>query len=383
MIHPLELILEGECHNGQRPERLSAWHWRFEVRGDDGHYCYYFHVTLRAAEAGEAVIDVSPDTNLLPQSVRSFDRHRPESVWLSRAGPPAARVPGEAGVVRHPVAADAPSDSLRLRVKMTAGEVVSLSRMRPYPYSAVVARVEELARRPEARAFTLGRSAEGREIAALDIGSGASPVLILAGQHPAEFGGTQAVLGIADWLLSRLPEARDVRAQHRITLVPVLNPDGNMAGRCGHNARGEDLYRAFAGAAQGVQPDAPEAACLWEWVQTHGPILTLNFHTYTQPSPTGDFPWEGLYTVPDEAFVTSSARERQRQLDDRLAWETDGLSHSGHFCDHLPAALEYQLAALDVPTVFYELQDTVGPLRQRRTGVHVLRTSLRSITRSL
>jgi hypothetical protein len=380
---PLELILDHECHNGQRPERLSAWHWRFEVRGDDGHYCYYFHLTLRASEAGEAVIDVGPDADLLPQSAHSFDRHRPESVWLSRAGPPAARVPGEAGAVRHPVDSEAPPNSLRLHVQMTAGEAVCISRMRPYPYSAVVARVEELARHAEARAFALGRSAEGREIAALEIGSGASPVLILAGQHPAEFGGTQAVLGIADWLLSRLPEARDIRARHRITLVPVLNPDGNVGGRCGHNARGEDLYRAFTGAAQGVQPDAPEAACLWDWVQTHHPVLTLNFHTYTQPSPTGDFPWEGLYTAPDEAFATSPARERQRHLDDRLAWETEGLSHSGHFYDHLPAALEYQLAALGVLTVFYEVQDVVGPFRQRRTGVHVLRTARRAIDQTL
>lgn len=365
----LELILDRECHNGRRPERLSPWHWRFEVRGDDRHYCYYFHFTLHALEAGEAVVDVTPDGDLLPESARSFNRHRPETVWLSRSD----------HWERHPVQPDTPPDTVRLRVKMAAGETVSVSRMRPCPHSAVVARVEEMARHPEARAFSLGRSAEGREIAALEIGTGASRGLVLAGQHPAEFGGTQAALGIADWLLSHHPEAGEVRARHTITLVPVLNPDGNAAGRCGHNARGEDLYRAFEGAAAGVQPEAPEAACLWDWVQRHRPVLTANFHTYTQPSPAGDFPWEGLYTPPDEAFTSQPARERQRGLDDLLAWETEGLSQSGGFSYHAPASLEYQLAAFGVPSVFYEVQDAVGLFRQRRTGVHVLRTALRSL----
>jgi hypothetical protein len=280
------------------------------------------------------------------------------------------------------VAPNAPPDSLRIRVELAMGERVSVSRMRPYPYSIAAARVEELAKHPEARSFALGRSAEGGDIGTLVIGTGESPVLVLAGQHPAEFGGTHAVMGIADWLLSRLPEARDLRDRHRITIVPVLNPDGNAAGRCGHNARGEDLYRAFTDAAGGIRPEPPEAACLWDWVRTHGPALTLNFHCYTQPSPTGSYPWNGLYTAPDEAFGLDTPRERQRQLDDRLAWETDGLSQSGQFHEHLPTSLEYQLAALGVPTVFYEVQDTVGPAHQRRTGVHVFRAALRSLDNS-
>src|SRR5207244_1652779 len=225
------------------------------------------------------------------ESARSFNRHRPEAVWLSR---------GEHWE-RHPVEPDAAPNTLRLRVRVAGGEAVRVSRMRPFPYSAVTARVAELARHPEARAFCLGRSAEGREIAALEIGAGPAQVLVLAGQHPAEFGGAQAVLGIAEWLLSRMPDAREARARHTLSLVPVLNPDGNLAGRCGHNARGEDLYRAFACASRGARPEAPEAACLWDWVRTHRPAFTVNFHAYTQPSPAGDFPWEGLYTAPDEA----------------------------------------------------------------------------------
>ncbi len=365
----LELILDGECHSGQRPERRGDRHWRLQARGDDDHYCHYFHFSLRAADAGEALIEIAPDGDRLPNSARSFQAHRPEAVWLQRGG----------DWQRHPVTAVGPPDEVRLRIAMAAGEEIRVSRMWPYPYSTAVARLEELARHREARTCSLGRSAEGREIAALEIGSGPEPILVLAGQHPAEFSGARAVIGIAEWLLSELPEAREIGARYRVVLTPVLNPDGNVGGRCGYNARGADLYRAFADAAGGAMPAAPEAACLWQWVQTHRPALALNFHTFTQPSPGGSFPWEGMYIAPDEAFAGDAARARQRKLDARLAWETDGLSQYGEFSAHLPAALEYQLAALGVPNVFYEVQDAVGPNRHGRTGVHVLRTAVRAI----
>jgi Zinc carboxypeptidase len=365
----LELILDRECHNGQRPERLGPWHWRLEARGDTGHYCYYFHFTLSASEAGEAVVDVAPDGDLLPESAGSFRRHRPECVWLWQAS----------DWKRHPIETEAPQDSLRVRVRLAAGETVSVSRMRPMPYSAVVRRVEELAGYSDVRARSLGTSADGREIVAIEVGSGERLVLALAGQHPAEFGGTQAVLGIADWLLSSLPEARELRARYRFTLVTVLNPDGNVQGRCGHNGCGQDLYRAFPDAARGGQLEAVEAACLWAWIERERPVVSLNFHCYTQPSPAGSFPWEGMYTAPDEAFSEEAARAKQRGLDDRLAWETDGLSQSGEFARHVPGSLECQLAALGVPSVFYEMQDAVGVFRQRRSGVQVLRSALRAI----
>lgn len=363
-----DLILDGECHNGRYPERLGDHHWRFEARGDNAHYCFYFHFTLRAEEAEEVVVDVAPDRNL-PEGRRSFRSHRPEEVWRTLGS----------GWARHPTEADAPDDGVRIRLRLEAGESVSVSRMRPYPYSAVVARLAELTAHPEARTISLGSSAQGREIAALSAGVGAEQILVLAGQHPAEFGGTQAVMGIAEWLLSRIAEARALRSRFTVCLVPVLNPDGNVGGHNGCNARGDDLYRAFGAVGEGREPEAPEAACLWRWIQGHQPVLTLNFHTYTQASPTGDFPWEGLYTAPDAAFTHAPAHERQRLLDDTLAWETAGLSQSGRFAHHVPASLEYQLAALGIPTVFYEVQDAVGPFRQRRTGGHVLRTALKAL----
>jgi hypothetical protein len=32
-----------------------------------------------------------------------------------------------------------------------------------------------------------------------------------------------------------------------------------------------------------------------------------------------------------------------------------------------------------IPSVFYEVQDLLGPHRHQRTGVHVLRTALRAL----
>jgi len=368
----IDLTLEGECFNGRRPERAADGRWRLEARGDNAHYCYYFHFALHASASGEAVVDVAPDADLLPDCRPSFSRHRPEAVWLSRG----------AGWERHPVASDAPPDCIRVRLPMESGETVAVSRMRPFPYSAAAARLAELAARPGVNPVSLGRSAEGRELAGVTIGEGPFPVLVLAGQHPAEFGGVQAALGIADWLGSRVRAAAEVRRRCTVTVVPVLNPDGNVGGRTGCNARGQDLYRSFDGAAGGVEPEAPEAALLWRWVAAQRPGLSLNFHCYTQPAPAGDFPWEGLYTVPDEALEDPAARERQRALDDAMAWETDGLSQHGRFSLHIPGAFEYQLARLGVPSVFYEVQDGVGPHRQRRTGVQVLRAALGAVAGS-
>lgn len=365
----LQLQLEGECHNGQYPIRLGAWHWRFETRADDSHYGYYFHCTLHAQEAGEAVVDISPDSALLPKSGSSFALHIPETLWLKRQG----------DWERYPVDSASPEGIIRIRVSMATGEIVSISRMNPCPYSSVLAHLSELSNSSHTYLGTLGQSAEGREIPTLAIGDGVIQVFVLAGQHPAEFGGVQAILGLADWLVSLLPEAKAVRERFRVTLIPTLNPDGNVTGCCGHNRQGEDLYRAFPDAARGSTPRAQEAACLWRWVETHNPALTLNFHTYPQPSLSGSFPWEGLYTPPDTAFISEIDRARQRLLDQRLAWETDGLSHSGGFVHHSPDSLESQVARLGTPSVFYELQDAVGPIRHRRTAVHVLRTALMAL----
>src|SRR5439155_25701656 len=119
-----------------------------------------------------------------------------------------------------------------------------------------------------------GASAEGRPIPGLEIGAGPRRVMALAGQHPAEFGGTEAVLGIAEWLLSSVPEAAVLRERFTFALLPLVNPDGNVRGQVGCNARGEDLYRAYGGAADGRTPEAPEAACLWSRAGRTGPELT-------------------------------------------------------------------------------------------------------------
>jgi hypothetical protein len=360
----VELTLEGECHNGTRPKRSDAWSWRFEARGDDGHYCYYFHATLHASASGVANVYILPDSDLLPDSAGSFERHLPNHIWIRRDGEWEIRQ----------VAQTHSNSLLHLQIPMQEGETVSFSRMRPYPYSKVIKRARELAER--AQVDSLGVSAEGRDIPALAIGTGKTRILILGGQHPAEFSGTEAVFGIADWLLTNLPEAQSIREKYTLCLIPLLNPDGNVAGRCGRNAQGVDLYRAFEGAASGELPSAAEAVCLWKRVEALQPILSLNFHTFPQPALSGSSPYEGLYTPPDEAFLDTNARARQRLLNSRMAWDTNGLSQYGAFSEHIPSALEWQLALRGVPSVFYELQDTMGAHWQRRAGVQVLRAAL-------
>lgn len=363
------LILDAEAHNGKNPVALGPGHWAIDAHGDNGHYCYYFHFSVDADASGEVIVDVGSDPEWRPESDHSFRSHRPETVWISRGR----------GWEQHAPDTGGPVDRLRIRVPAASGERLTVARMLPCPYSEVTRRLAELASAAGVTVDSLGFSEEGREIPALTLGSGPRRALVLAGQHPAEFGGVRAALGIAHWLLSRAPGAASHREAWTVTFVPVVNPDGNVKGLTGANAYGIDLYRSFDGASSGRMPEPAETAALWRWIAAHSPEVTLNFHCYTHRARTGGFPWEGLYTVPDEAFRCDTARERQRTLDDTMTWETAGLSQSGRFALHVPGALEWQLAEMGIPNVFYEVQDTLGAHHQGRVGVPVFRSALSAL----
>lgn len=84
-----------------------------------------------------------------------------------------------------------------------------------------------------ARAFSLGRTWEGREIPALAVGEASGDrkpsIYILGGMHASEWIGIEVSLGFARYLLERAPQ--DPAAERAIQgasfyIVPLLNPDG-------------------------------------------------------------------------------------------------------------------------------------------------------------
>lgn len=88
-----------------------------------------------------------------------------------------------------------------------------------------------------------GQSLEGRELVAYEKGDADAQRLIVAmtRQHPPELTGARAFMDFASALLERAPEA--FWQDHRLVLIPVVNPDGVENGNWRLNEGGIDLNR--------------------------------------------------------------------------------------------------------------------------------------------
>ncbi len=171
----------------------------------------------------------------------------------------------------------------------------------------VVAFLDTLARRtPMARRLSLGRSGEGRDLAALVLGTGGAftpaaarrlnrlIVVIQANIHAGEVEGKEASLALArDLTLGGL--GRGILARATVVLIPDFNPDGNdrihpenrkldiarLEGQCnppgGVGTRctgaGWNLNRDF------MKQEAVETRCLATFLQEWRPDLFIDCHT--------------------------------------------------------------------------------------------------------
>lgn len=70
-------------------------------------------------------------------------------------------------------------------------------------------------------------------------------VLVLARAHPGESCGSHVMQGFMEALLSEAPAARGLRDCFEFVLVPMLNPDGVVAGNFRTDLVGDDLNRQF------------------------------------------------------------------------------------------------------------------------------------------
>lgn len=92
---------------------------------------------------------------------------------------------------------------------------------------------------------TIGHSVRGRPIRLLRFGNPeAESVLLVTGrQHPPETTGAQALMTFVDVLAADTELARAFRAETDILVVPLMNPDGVLAGNWRSNAHGIDINR--------------------------------------------------------------------------------------------------------------------------------------------
>lgn len=374
----LTLTTDFECGNGKSIQRVGDAHFRFEVDADKqtGYGSYFCFELSNEGAAAEVTVDVDGDSKFGEPT--TFGRVFPTTIWMKpvdfhRYRPLRGQLP------------ECVDDHITFRVPVEAGQRVRVAETYVAPYSEVKECLESFAAERSDRCgpFSVGQTVEGRDIVGLRAGTEGKPkVFCVAGQHPHEHGGVWASLGIADFVSSRLPEAERIRDEAEIYVLPVVNPDGNVAGNSAFNAEGLDMYLAFGEEPDGPEPEAHESKLLWSWIRNETPALWMNFHAFTGWQLNSEYPYHGWYEVEDRSlFANNGQRRLYEALCDTLRLTTDAASTHERANLHRPNTLCYQMAKrFGIPHAFYELNNgTSGRHAGTRCGVDVFEKVMRTL----
>ncbi len=162
---------------------------------------------------------------------------------------------------------------------------------------------------PNVTVQTLGRSVLGHPIQAAMTPAREEAVFLFGRQHPPEVTGAMAMKAFVDTVFADTPLADRFRERYTIVVVPLINPDGVVAGHWRHNMNGVDLNRDWG---PFTQPETQGIALQLASMEMNGikPALMLDFHStreslfYTQLP--GDFDMPVDFAT---AWLTS-AKER-------------------------------------------------------------------------
>ncbi|GJM31612.1 MAG: peptidase M14 [Saprospiraceae bacterium] len=141
----------------------------------------------------------------------------------------------------------------------------------------------KLDQHPEVQWSTYGKSKLNRDLWMLNLGAGSDKgkptIVLLCRQHPPEVTGWEALKPFVETILADTEIARRFRAQYRVLLFPLLNPDGVDLGFWRHNAGGIDLNRDWA---YYRQPEIRQTAdCIVNEVKKNRGtvVMGLDFHS--------------------------------------------------------------------------------------------------------
>lgn len=208
------------------------------------------------------------------------------------------------------------------------------------------------AQSPAADLWTLGKSAEGRDIPAMTIKApGSSPVeqIVLIGrQHPPEVTGAIAMQFFVEEILSDTALAASFRERFAVTVVPMLNPDGVVLGYWRHGTGGLDLNRDWG---PFTQPETQLMKGLLERLDDQPGRhlrLFLDFHSTQR---------DVFYTIPDE-LTTDPARFTSQWLANLQDRMPDYLVNpdAGHNAN-LPTSKTFVYQTYGVPAATFEIGD--------------------------
>lgn len=168
-----------------------------------------------------------------------------------------------------------------------------------------------------ARTFSWGATVQGRELRGVvisaDVGNtAAEPKVRLSSTiHGSEPVGAEMLLNLAGYLTDHYGQAgyedvTDLVDHYEIHLLPMYNPDGNVAASR-YNANGVDLNRNFLEPA-GTQPVLQlENAHFETYARAHHFVVSLNGHGGAK---VANYPWDYTYTrAPDDAALQKLSLE--------------------------------------------------------------------------
>jgi hypothetical protein len=118
-----------------------------------------------------------------------------------------------------------------------------------------------------------GTSGEGRELLYATVGTGPTTFWLQSRIHGNELHNTEAVLQILDHLSSGSPDARTIRENLTVVVIPMYNPDGAEANiRQSTTPNRIDLNRDWENFAQ------PESVAFWKLWRDLAPTFALDLH---------------------------------------------------------------------------------------------------------
>lgn len=112
-------------------------------------------------------------------------------------------------------------------------------------------------------------------------------VLITGRVHPGETQASFSLEGMVNWILSDIPEAREMRANYIIYVMPMLNIDGVVHGNQRTNLAGFDLNRKWSDPSPYLAPIIYTTKMLSKMIQDEREIeIYADLHGHYQPCGT-------------------------------------------------------------------------------------------------
>ncbi len=228
---------------------------------------------------------------------------------------------------------------------------------------------EGLAKRQDMDLVSYGESLDGRDLTALVSGPETAKRLVVAmtGQHPPEQSGVAAFKAFSEAFMGDLPP--ETRADTRVILLPLVNPDGRARGHWRHNNGGLALNRDWRNPTQPATKAV--TAFLSREAQGREAVAFMDFHS-TQKTL--------VYTPPFEENFADMSFPRELKAAFDAGIEPDPEWIAGHNAE-AGTSKNWALQMLDVAGLTIELADDAPEAEIASVGELAAQTLLAFLAR--